>query len=193
MKACGAILFCVLLAACSVLTPRDIGNAHRIQLLPLNASHGRVTQAGSLIVALPTATEDLDTYRIALTTSSGLHDYFAGMRWSDFLTHMVQQTVIESLEQTHAFAHISSDAQPSRGATLLNLDIQAFGAEYCDDALPPRWRVRVKASYVSALDYKVKKEKIIETRVLAKANTREAVIEAAQQAFQQALLEMISL
>lgn len=133
-KKIASLLSLLLLAACS-FAPKDTGRAFMFALsAPSVTAHTPVNE--SLVVALPVAAPELDTYRIALTKDSGRWDYYAGARWSDFLPMLVQDSLTKTLEDARLFRSVNTDQTGVSGDYVLKAEIRTFQAAYEQGGAP---------------------------------------------------------
>ncbi len=145
-----SILIAGLAAACT-LAPRDTGTAFMFALAPIRIiNQGAASE--SLVVALPTTSPELDTYRIALTKDDGRWDYYAGARWAEFLPLIVQDSLMKTLEHARLFKSVRMDQTGLIGDKLLKVEIRAFQAAYAPGAATPVIGVRMAASLLSDLE-----------------------------------------
>jgi cholesterol transport system auxiliary component len=119
------------MTACSLGVPRDTGNANRVALDPITppgtcTGHG----GGTLTVAYPQVPDALNTYRIALTDFDQRADYFAGMRWEDFLPDTIQAALVESLRRTGRYDAVRADRSVAVSRWRLESDVREFEAVY---------------------------------------------------------------
>lgn len=133
-----------LLAACS-FAPKDTGRAFMFALAsPQTPPHAPVGE--SLVVSLPAAAPELDTYRIALTKDGGRWDYYAGARWADFLPMLVQDGMTKTLENSGLFKTVTTDQTGVRGDQILKAEIRTFQAVYEHGHAEPVIQVRIMVS-----------------------------------------------
>ncbi|MBI3441435.1 MAG: membrane integrity-associated transporter subunit PqiC [Proteobacteria bacterium] len=136
--------FLLSLTACT-FAPKDTGRAYMFALSPaLMTRHAPVNT--SLIVSLPTAAPELDTYRIALTRDSKQWDYYAGARWSDFLPLLVQDSLTKTLEEARLFKAVTTDQAGVDGDQTLKAEIRTFQAEYTPGYAEPTVKIRIVVS-----------------------------------------------
>ncbi|MFH1157970.1 MAG: ABC-type transport auxiliary lipoprotein family protein [Pseudomonadota bacterium] len=143
---CGILTTC-LTAACT-LAPRDTGRAFMFALAPLEDTR-HLSGADSLIVALPVAAPELDTYRIALVRDGKRWDYYAGARWSEFLPVLVQDNLTKTLEKSGVFKTVTTDGTGISGNRILKTEIRAFHAGYGQGVSAPVVKIRMIASLLS--------------------------------------------
>ncbi len=180
-----AIIPCmVLLASCSLTSPRDMGNAHQVFLAPLTekiACHAH--SGGNLTVAYPQAPDALDTYRIALVDQAGHWDYFAGMRWADFLPGNLQSALIATLSASKHFASVSSDDTVDEGRMVLESDIHRFEAVYSAGSSMPQATIDITFSVRKAGRLHADRQFTVSSAVTAQGNGINAVSQAFEKAF----------
>jgi cholesterol transport system auxiliary component len=139
---CG-LLIAGLAAACS-FAPRDVGRGFMFALPPVKVSYAPT--GDSLIVALPTTSAELDTYRIALTRDNGRWDYYAAAKWVDFLPALVQDSLTKAIAEAGLFKSVTMDQSGLAGNLILKTEISAFQAEYEQGSKLPVIRIRLTES-----------------------------------------------
>jgi ABC-type uncharacterized transport system auxiliary subunit len=184
MRAIIVSIAAMLLASCSVTTPRDVGNANKITLNTVTLPASKApAKYNSIQIEYPTASTELDTYRIAVTKTDGMDGYFEGTRWNEFLPAVVQAAIIESLSRNSAFAFVQSDEDNTRSNYVLHTAIEDFRAVYSTSAKPPIISMRLAFHVTSKLNSKRVKRFVISKAVPAKDNSLSSVTEAFNSAF----------
>lgn len=185
---CG-LLLAGLAAACT-LTPRDTGSSFMFALAPVT-----IAQQGAgketLVVALPTTSPELDTYRIALNRQGASWDYYAGARWSDFLPLLVQDNVTKTLAETHLFRTVATGDSGLTGDKILKTEIRAFQAEYKAGSAAPVIKIRMVVSVVSRLERAPLASFVIEAEKKASGNSLSAIQTAFAAAFNEAQRQLV--
>ena len=172
------------LTGCSLTTPRDVGNGHRVFLKPVAEKMVcRKGRMGSLVVAYPKVPDTLDTSRIALVDQTGRWDYFSGMRWADFLPGNVQSALIESLSASGKFSSVSSDDTVELGRLTLGSEINKFEAVYHTGATAPDVEVDVAFTLHEGDSPRIRKQFIASSKVHAAADNADAIGAAFGEAF----------
>lgn len=172
------ILVVALLAACA-LTPQDTGKAFLFALPPVGVVSQHEVSGDSLIVALPVAAAELDTYRIALMRREGRWDYYAGARWAEFLPLLVQDSLARTLEDSGLFSGVATDREGLSGDLVLKTEISAFQAEYSGAGSAPVIRVKI---FVSLLN-RLKRVPVVSFSVQAEEKAAADSLPAIQAAF----------
>lgn len=184
-----AVALCLLLSACVIGSPKDIGNAHRVELAPLTVKSAH--RGGSLVVAYPVAAEWLDTYRIAYEASDGKQQYYRAMRWDEFLPAMLQKSVRESFTRSGIYTRVGMDDRSFVASERLQLEIQRFAADYSKNGSAPTWRIEMRANFLDANSLRARRSIQVKASVKAEADTRAAVLAAAQQAFEESVRQLL--
>jgi cholesterol transport system auxiliary component len=91
---------------------------------------GRPIPSSKLTVDLPTASQSLDTNRIALTQGRTRFDYYADSVWTDRLPLLLQSLMVEAFEADGRIAEVGRDAYGLTRGYLLRTDIRQFEAQY---------------------------------------------------------------
>lgn len=142
------ILAACLVTACT-LSPMDTGRSFMFALTPIVDVRHITSGDNSLIVALPVAAPELDTYRIALVRNGKRWDYYAGARWSEFLPILVQDNLTKTLEKIGTFKTVTTDGTGISGNRILKTEIRAFQAEYRQGVATPVVKIRLMVSLLS--------------------------------------------
>lgn len=142
----GALIFPIfaLLAAACTFAPKDIGRSYMFPLVPAQMPPRQPVKE-SLIVTMPSAAPELDTFRIALLRD-GKWDYYAGARWADFLPLMVQDSMTKTLEISSLFNTVATDEASGNADRILKLQIRSFQAEYEAGQPAPAIKMRIAVS-----------------------------------------------
>jgi ABC-type uncharacterized transport system auxiliary subunit len=175
-------LFC--LAACSITSPRDVGNANRLTLAApepvVAAGHKR---GGGLKVDYPSTSSDLNTYRIAVSKHDGKRDYFSGARWDEFLPSVMQSALIETFIGSKQFSFVVSDEENTPHRYVLHTVIEECRAVYESAASSPVIVMRVTFHISTAPDKKKLRTFTLEKHAQSKNNTLASIAQAFNQAF----------
>jgi len=178
-----------LLTACS-LSPKDLGKSNMVALNPVNVVLNKNAEV-ALVVAMPHATAELDTYRIAINKEDGNWDYYAGARWLDFLPLLVQDSIIKSLENSKLVKVVLSDQSSVLGGKVLKLEIREFNTLYKKGNKNPSVKIRIAVnvenrddrSYFTSFEVKAEKQ--------AKENRISSIQEAFRLAFKSVQKDLI--
>jgi cholesterol transport system auxiliary component len=85
-----------------------------------------------LAIAEPSASESLDTIRIALIRGQVL-DYYANAQWTDGVTRLIQTQLVEAFENSGKIKAALSSTDGVRADYLLETEIRDFEARYATD------------------------------------------------------------
>jgi len=146
----------------------------------------------AITVARPRSPLSLDTDRIAVTKPGLGFDYLAAARWADPAPQMLQQLLVDTLTRDARFA--TAVAAPSRVPTDLMLDVEIgrFEAAYSNVDAPPTIMVEFGVNLVDVRSgQRLTSFRVAATAVAAR-NERGSVVEAFEQAMDQALREAAS-
>jgi cholesterol transport system auxiliary component len=191
MKKILAICSCfILLASCTLTTPKDTGRAFMFALPPIEtAAHS--PSGGSLTVALPVAAPELDTYRIALIRDGKRWDYYAGARWAEFLPVLIQDSLTKTLDDAKLFKTVTTDQTGVRGEQILNVDIRAFQAEYERGRAEPVIKIRLMVYLKKRLEGTPTASFKINTEAKAAQDSLPAIQAAFAKAFSEAQKQLV--
>ncbi len=156
------------------------------------AEPGGIALPLAISVARPRSSLSLDTDRIAVTKPGRGFDYLADARWADPAPQMLQQLLVDTLTRDARFATVV--AAPSRVPTDLMLDVEIgrFEAAYSNVDAPPTVMVEFGVNLVDVRSgQRLTSFRVAATAVAAR-NERGSVVEAFEQAMDQALREAAS-
>ena len=97
-------------AGCSVLPSPPVSQIYRLTPVADDPPRRRILHR-RLVVDIPTASESLDTDRIALIRDRTRFDYFANSLWTDRVPLLVQALLVEAFENDGSIAQVARDAQ----------------------------------------------------------------------------------
>lgn len=117
------------LAGCSLIS--DPPAPQMYQLSPTNLDPpGSTVRRSSLAVDTPTAPENLDSDRIALTRGATRFAYFANATWTDRVPALLRTLLVEAFEATGRIADVWTDPDGMTAGYLLQTQVRAFTARY---------------------------------------------------------------
>jgi cholesterol transport system auxiliary component len=166
----------VLAAGCSVLPSPPASQIYRLSPLTGDLQHRR-TLLKRLVVDTPTASESLDTNRIALTRGPTRFDYFANSLWTDRVPMLVQTLLVETLESYGGIAEVGRDVQAAIPEQLLKTEIRKFEADYAgatDQA--PTVVVSVDLDLVRMPDHRMLGHTLLTNTAVASRNSVDSVV-----------------
>jgi cholesterol transport system auxiliary component len=105
-----------------------------------------------MLIDRPTASDALDTVRIALRRSQLSFNYFADCAWTDPAPAMIQSLLVESLQRSGRVTAASRDTLAIRGDYELRVDLRHFEAEYQGNDALPTIRIEVGLILVHVTD-----------------------------------------
>jgi cholesterol transport system auxiliary component len=108
-----------------------------------------------LVVAIPVASEALDTARIALERAPNTMDYYAHAQWTDRLPLLVQALLVEAFEKSGGIAAVGRETEGIRADVVLETEIRHFEAYYAVPDTAPEIHVALMARLVGALHREV--------------------------------------
>jgi cholesterol transport system auxiliary component len=138
----------LLLAACSNI----IGPAGDMQLYRLKPEVPKTTGPNvswRLEVDRPDAAQSLDSNRISISRSPTTMDYYANAVWTDRLTSLVQELLIQAFEDSGRIASVADGSVGARSDYELVLDIRNFEARYDTPDGAPVVVVRIHAKLLT--------------------------------------------
>lgn len=142
-----------------------------------------------LVVAMPNASADINTNRIALSRAANRIEYFADGVWADAAPVLVQAKLIEAFEAAVPPLPVGRDASGLRPDFILQSDLRGFQAEYQGGSAIAV--VRIAARLVKMPERRIMGSVVTESRQPASAGGLPGVITAFEAALGQAFNELI--
>jgi cholesterol transport system auxiliary component len=117
------------LAGCSLMTGSSSPQMYRLDPADLDPAESPLRR-GSLAIGMPSAPENLDTDRIALTRGTTQFDYYADSTWTDRVPALLQTSLVQAFEIDGRVADVWTDPNPMSASYLLETVVRAFTARY---------------------------------------------------------------
>jgi cholesterol transport system auxiliary component len=124
------------LVGCSVLTDSPPPRMYRLNPTDLDPVASPVPH-GRLAIGMPSAPQNLDSDRIALTRGAARFDYFADSTWTDRVPALLQTLLVEAFETDGRVADVWTDQDTLTVGYLLQTAVRAFTARYDSAADSP--------------------------------------------------------
>ena len=163
---------------CSVLPSSPTPQIYRLSPEASDPPHGRILHR-RLVVDIPTASESLDTDRIALVRDRTKFDYYANSLWTDRVPVMVQTLLVEAFESDGRIAEVGRDARTLTPEYFLETEIRRFEAVYAgvvDQA--PTVVVVLDLGLVKMPDHRMLGHTLVTQRSPAVHNSVNSIVEA---------------
>jgi cholesterol transport system auxiliary component len=168
----------VVLAGCSVLPSPPAPQIYRLSPAADDPPPRRVLRR-ALVVDIPTASESLDTDRIALIRDRTRFDYYANSLWTDRIPLLVQSLLVDAFENDGSIAQVGRDAQTLTPDCLLETEIRRFEAVYPDPGSElPTAVVAFDLSVVKMPDHRMLGRTLLSESAPASRNSVDGVVEA---------------
>jgi ABC-type uncharacterized transport system auxiliary subunit len=150
--------------------------------------------AADLAVLAPHVRGGLDNDRIAALYPDRRLDYFAAARWSAPLDEMLLDLTLQAFRGTAVLRNVDTDASAFASSYWLELDVVDFQAEYTDTATgeAPTVHVHLVGRIGGGGDRHLLGQVDAQTRQRAASNRLTAVVEAYNQAADQALAKVVA-
>ena len=150
--------------------------------------------AADLTVLGPRVRSGLDNERIAVLYPDRRLDYFAAARWSGPLDEMLLDLTLQAFRGTAVLRNVDTDASAFASGYRLELDVVEFQAEYPAGAggEAPTVHVHLVGRIGGADDRQLLGQVDAEIRQRAASNRLTAVVEAYNQAADQALAKVVA-
>lgn len=166
------------LAGCSVLPSPPAAQIYRISPSVDDPPKGRVLHK-RLVVDIPTASESLDTDRIALIRERTRFDYYANSLWTDRVPLLLQGLLLQAFENDGTIADVARDASTLTPDYLLATEIREFEARYTGSGeQAPAAVVAWSLSLVKMPGRQMANRMLITEAVPAARNSIDSVVEA---------------
>jgi cholesterol transport system auxiliary component len=180
------------LAGCSVLPDPPAPQIYRLRPLADDAPSKRRIRK-RLVVDIPTASESLDTDRIALIRARTRFDYYANSLWTDRVPLLLQGLLVEAFENDGSIAEVGRDAQTLTPDYLLVTEIRDFEARYTGSGQQtPSVVVTLDFSLVKMPDHQMIGRTLITESSSAARDNVDSVVEAFDVAVGKALVRSIA-
>lgn len=186
----------VFLTACGSLLTTNTGAENTYVLSAIDPSNSNQAKGG-LSVAKPLLASGLDSQKIALMHNGIKLDYYQGARWSDNLSVMVQDRLVESINNANIYKFVINDKVNLNPSYYLVTDVRRFQAEYTGtddngkDAAPTA-HVVVDVKLVNASNKAIARQFTASAKVKASENRMGAVANAMNQAFKDVQSQIIT-
>jgi cholesterol transport system auxiliary component len=132
-----------------------------------------------LVVDIPTASESLDTDRIALVRDRTRFDYYANSLWTDRVPLLVQTLLVDAFESDSGIAEVGRDAEAVTPDYLLQTEIRSFEAVYTGPAdQPPSAVITCDFGLIKMPDHRILAHTLITNSAVASRNNLDSVVEA---------------
>jgi cholesterol transport system auxiliary component len=180
------------LAGCSVLPNPPVAQIYRLSPTVDDPPPGPVLRK-RLVVEIPTASESLDTDRIALIRDRTRFDYYANSLWTDRVPLLVQGLLIDALENDGSIAEIARDASNMTPDYVLQTEIREFEARYTGTGdQPPNAVVALDLSLVKMPERRMIGRTLVTETAPATRNSLDGVVEAFDAAIGKALAQSVA-
>jgi cholesterol transport system auxiliary component len=166
------------LAGCSVLPAAPVAQIYRLSP-PADDPPNQRALRKRLVVDIPTASESLDTDRIALTRNLTRFDYYADSLWTDRVPLLLQGLLVDAFENAGTIAEVGRSARTLTPDYVLATEIRDFQASYAAPGeQPPAVVVTVALGLVRMPDHQMAGQTVITETSSASRNSLDSVVEA---------------
>jgi cholesterol transport system auxiliary component len=177
---------------CSLLPTPPMAKIYRLSP-QVEDPQGRAMPDSKLMVDLPTASQSLDTDRIALTQGRIRFDYYAGSVWTDRLPVLLQTLVVEAFEADGRITEVGRDVYSHTYGYLLRTEIRRFEAQYVEPAAgPPEIAVVLELRLTASPEGRSVGNTLISVRAHASRNNVDAIVIAFDGATGDALAQSVA-
>lgn len=166
------------LAGCSLLPDAPSPQMYRLNPADLDPANPKVRR-GSLAIETPTAPENLDSNRIALTRGVTRFAYFADSTWTDRVPALLWNLLVEAFETDGRIADVWTDVDAMTAGYQLETEVRAFTARYDGTASnPPVVDVSLDMRLVRLPAHRMVGHELISEQSTAERNQMNSVIQA---------------
>lgn len=178
-------------AGCSLWPSTPVPQIYRLNPLTADLQHRHVLRK-RLVVDLPTASESLDTDRIALIRGTTRFDYYANSLWTDRVPMLMQTLLVEEFESYGSIAEVARDTQTIIPEYLLKTEIRRFEADYAGaDDQAPTVVVTINLGLVSLPGHRMLGHTLLTKMTAASRNSVDSVVEGFDVAAGEVLVDCV--
>jgi cholesterol transport system auxiliary component len=172
-----ALFVVPLVGGCHVLP--DPAPAQIYRLSPLTNDRPKGPQLRKrLVVDIPTASESLDTDRIALIRDRTRFGYYANSLWTDRVPVLLQALLVQAFENNSHIAAVARDAGALTPDYVLETEIRDFQARYAGPGeRAPAVMVALSLSLVRMPDHRMVGQTVMSESAPASSNSLDGIIE----------------
>lgn len=179
-------------SACVSLLPETTPAKPRYQINALEPSDP--AGAGervdwSLVVDDPRATRAFDTVKIAVSTAPGKIEYYAAAEWADRAPRLFQSALVQSFEDSERILAIGDRGSIPLGDFVLQTDIRHILLDVREGAPAASVSIYARLSDGRGRIYAARP---VTARALVKSESADDVIAAFNEAFDEALAEIVA-
>ena len=147
--------------------------------------------AWSLVVAKPTASQALDSARIAVRPQPSTLQVYQGAVWSDPVPELLQNALVRAFEDSGKLVAVGRQSSGVHGDVALLLDMRRFEAAYDQPGQAPHVVIELQAKLLANSGSKVLATRTFHTEVAASSGKIPAVIAAFETALSQSLGDIV--
>ena len=144
------VLLAAAVAGCSVLPKREPTRVYAPTQAPVTVAAEWPSVRGSLLVAKPGASQQLDTERIAVHPGPGAVQVYQASSWADPATELVQTALVRGFEDSGKILAVARPGSGVHGDYSLQSELRSFTSVY--EGGQPQAVVEVYARLVHAAD-----------------------------------------
>jgi cholesterol transport system auxiliary component len=145
-----------------------------------------------LLIEEPTAVGGLEANRVAVQRTPNEVRYFAGIRWVERASRMVQGLLVESFERADAVTSVERYTVGPRVDYVLKSELRDFQAEQFESVGTPTVHVRLSVRLVRGARQDAVWTRDFTARVPAKTRSPQEVISAFDQALGLVMTEIVT-
>lgn len=175
-NAAAAAALALLAAGCSVLPEREPTRVFAPTHAPVAVAPDWPTVDWSLLVAKPSASQQIDSERIAVRPGPGAVQVYHAASWSDPATELVQTALVRGFEDSKKILAVSRPGSGARGDYALQSELRSFSSVY--EGGQPQAVVELYVRLVRSVDGRVVAAQLVRETEPAAGTDVASVVEA---------------
>lgn len=175
-NATAAAALALLAAGCGVLPEREPIQVFAPTRAPVVVAAEWPTVGWSLLVAKPSASQQIDSERIAVRPGPGAVQVYHASSWSDPATELVQTALVRGFEDSKKILAVSRPGSGARGDYALQSELRNFSSVY--EGGQPQAVVELYVRLVRSVDGRVVAAQLVRETEPAAGTDVASVVEA---------------
>ncbi len=173
---------CLVLSACADLFTGEPANQFILHVEPPKNALCAAPRLSPLIINQPESSGDLATDRIALLFRNREVRYLADSRWDATTPRLLQRLMEDHFAASGCFAGVATSISGVESEFRLASNLQRMHMVYADENSPPTAEISLVATIVNTHSGAIVGQKQFQATAPATANTRDAMLDAMENA-----------
>ncbi len=204
----------LLLGGCSIIpAPGETPTRYILEKISLAGNEGlgdKKISSKQIAIDMPIVFSPLDINRIALLPEKNQLDYYANMEWSDRLSLLLRESLVQSLQDAHFYSGVSRLTDGINPDLILKIDVRKFyilknsenmeckfdknptQAPHIPLEKPPIACVELFVTLVDAPSRHSLGDQIFEARIPIKEETKECISKGLNEANKRVLIDLLN-